>query len=274
MEPIEVPEFPKGKIDCPFPPANTHPIFILRMKSCVYEFIQIIDKRITLIGRTMVTQKMWEEITGYNPSDFKGDNIPVTNVSYIQIKEFIAKLTELTSEHCGYRLFYSLMSEPEYEDAAGMHTNVFGDTDTIINAGLSTGFSGLDICCAENSGNRPREVALTPPNEHGLYDMYGNVWEICQGVHEAFISLVPRDSSSGKRDLSRLAPKRSDYDDESSYKRALLKCRLLSGGQPVLKGGAWNMPKDSCVKETYLLIGENDKFSNAGFRLTVSIYKQ
>lgn len=248
-------------------PISSPPIFILRMKSCVYEFIQI-DKSMPLIGRTMVTQKMWEEIMGYNPSYYKGDNIPVNNVSYIQIQEFIAKLSELTSRHCGYVLVYDLMSELEYETAAGKHTNVFGDSDTVINAGLSTGFSGLDICCAENSGNRPREAALTPPNEHGLYDMYGNLWEIC-----IYRPLAHKDSINhtfSDRKWSRFAPKKSDFKDEAQYKRAEIRWRLLGREDIILlKGGAWNMSRESCVKETFLEIGENDKFPNAGFRLKV-----
>lgn len=264
---------PKGKICGRY---FNIPIFILRLNSCTYEFVRICESA-SLIGRTMVTQSMWNEIMGYNPSDFKGDNIPVNNVSYIQIQEFIAKLTEMTLEHCGYRLLYRLMTEPEYQHAAGEHTNVFEDSTTIINAGLSTGFGGVSIWSAENSANRPHEVALTTPNEHGLYDMYGNLWEMCQGSHGGCISLDSSNHSFGDRDKSNTAPKRLDFDDDLSYRRAMLKWKLLyykkCAQQLVLKGGAWNMPKESCVKETFLEIGENDKFANAGFRLTVQIYR-
>lgn len=252
------------------------PIFILRLNSCVYEFVRI-RKGDGLIGRTMVTQSMWNEIMGYNPSDFKGNNIPVNNVSSIQIEEFISKLTELTSEYCGYRLSYRLMREEEYELAAGTYANVFNDSDTIINAGLKTGFGGLSIWCSENSGNRPHEVAMTPPNEHGLYDMYGNIWEMCQGTHDGFIPIGFTNRTFGNRDRSNTAPKRFDFDDDLSYRRAMLKWKLLYSSkclqQLVLKGGAWNMPKENCVKETFLEIGENDKFSNAGFRICVSVGK-
>lgn len=241
------------------------PIFILRLDSCVYEFVRIREGD-GLIGRTMVTQSMWNEIMGYNPSDFKGNNIPVNNVSCIQIQKFINKLTSLTSWHCGYNLLYRLMREEEYELAAGTYANVFNDSDTIINAGLSTGFGGVSIWSAENSANRPHEVALTTPNEHGLYDMYGNLWEIC----------AQQEFYKGE---SISAPQRNDYDDDLAYKRAELKWKLLerhSGGfrpKILLKGGAWNMPKESCVRESSLEIGENDKFANAGFRLMVNIFK-
>lgn len=252
------------------------PIFILRLKSCVYEFIRVLVNG-PLVGRTMVTQQMWEEIMGYNPSDYKGDNIPVNNISYTQIQEFIAKLTELTSVHCGYRLSYRLMTEPEYQHAAGEQNNIFGDSDTVINAGLQTGFSGVHIWCSENSGNKPHEVAMTTPNEYGLYDMYGNIWEMCQETHDGFIPIGSTNHTFGNRDRSNTAPKRFDFDDDLSYRRAMLKWELLYSNkclqQLVLKGGAWNMPKESCVKETFLEIGKNDKFSNAGFRLMVEIYR-
>lgn len=51
---------------------------------------------------------------GYNPSDFRGENIPVNNITIFQISDFISKLTTLTFIYCGYRLTYKLMSENEW----------------------------------------------------------------------------------------------------------------------------------------------------------------
>lgn len=232
------------------------PIFILRLKSCTYEFIRT-DKSVWLVGRTMVTQKMWEDIMGYNPSDFISENIPVNNITFSQISEFITKLEELTSEYCGYKLTYRLMSEDIWEEYAGKQMDVFPDTETVINAGLITGFNMETKWCAENSNNKPHQVALLPPNEYGLYDMYGNLWEICVERHN-----------------EKLRPIRSDFEDEISYKRAMLKWKFvntITKNKIILKGGAWNMPREICNKQTSIEINELDKFTNAGFRLMLLI---
>lgn len=237
-------------------------IFILRLRTSTYEFIRT-DNSVWLTGRTMVPQQMWEDIMGYNPSDFRGENMPVNNITFSQISDFISKLTNLTSMYCGYRLTYKLMSEKEWEEYAGEQTNIFQDSKTVINAGLSSGFSGLTIWSAENSNNKPHQVALLPPNEYGLYDMYGNLWEIC--VRNVYGNLDNHE------------PQRSDFGDEMSYNRAHMRWRLLRspqkaiGNKIVLKGGAWNMPKEDCTKQTYIEIKESDKFTNAGFRLMVLV---
>ena len=72
------------------------PIFILRLKPCVYEFVRT-DCSMQ-IGPTMVTQQMWKDIMDYNPSNYRGDNISVNNISYFRVQEFITNLTGLTYE--------------------------------------------------------------------------------------------------------------------------------------------------------------------------------
>ncbi len=67
------------------------------------------------IGKYEVTQAQWKAVMGTNPSNFKGDNLPVENVSWDDIQEFIKKLNAATGKK------YSLPTEAQWEYAAGGH---------------------------------------------------------------------------------------------------------------------------------------------------------
>ena len=64
------------------------------------------------IGKTEVTQALWQAVMGTNPSNFKGDNMPVENVSWKDCQEFIGKLNVLTNKK------FRLPTEAEWEYAA------------------------------------------------------------------------------------------------------------------------------------------------------------
>ncbi len=118
------------------------------------------------LGKYPVTQRQWVKIMGNNPSYFKGDDMPVEQVSWNDVQEFIKKLNEMEGTNN-----YRLPSEAEWEYACRAGTNTryfFGDTE-----------SGLDEY-AWYSGSTTHQVGQKRPNPWGLYDMYGNVWEWCQ----------------------------------------------------------------------------------------------
>ena len=117
----------------------------------------------------LVTQKQWYEVMGNNPSYFKGDDLPVENVSWDDVQEFIKKLNEKEGTDK-----YRLPSEAEWEYAcrAGTTTRYsFGDDD-----------SELGECAwySKNSCGETHPVYQKKPNPWGLYDMHGNVFEWVQ----------------------------------------------------------------------------------------------
>jgi formylglycine-generating enzyme required for sulfatase activity len=117
------------------------------------------------IGKYPVTQRLWAQVMGENPSKFLGDDLPVENVSWNDVQEFIAKLNRQTGKK------YRLPTEAEWEYA------VRGG-----NRGKGYKYAGSDnigdvAWYKGNSDYKPRPVGTKQPNELGIYDMSGNVWE-------------------------------------------------------------------------------------------------
>ena len=126
------------------------------------------------IGETEVTQALWKAVMGYNPSKFKGDNLPVECVSWDDCQEFIRKLNVATGRR------FRLPTEAEWEFAARGG-----------NQSRRTQYSGSsnidDVAWYEdNSGNSTHPVKTKRPNELGLYDMSGNVLEWCQDCYGSY----------------------------------------------------------------------------------------
>ena len=118
---------------------------------------------------------------GNDPSYFKGDNLPVEQVSWDDCKEFIGRLNELTG------LVFRLPTEAEWEFAARGGNNSRGYQ-------YAGGNNLSEVAWyRDNSGKKPHPVKTKRPNELGLYDMSGNVWEWCQDCFGDYSSELQTD---------------------------------------------------------------------------------
>ena len=157
------------------------------------------------LGKYQITQGQWQTIVGYNPARFqKGDRYPVEQVSWNDCRTFLNQLNQKTGKQ------YRLPSEAEWEYAcqAGRTSRYFFGDDA-EQLGKYCWFS-------QNSGDRPQAVGQKQPNNFGLFDMYGNVWEWCE----------------------------DSFTDNYNTPRTQ-KPFVNSSATKVLRGGAWyNHPKD------------------------------
>ena len=128
------------------------------------------------IGKTEVTQALWQAVMGSNPSNFKGSNLPVEEVSWEDCQTFIRKLNALTGKN------FRLPTEAEWEFAARGGNNSRGykysGSNTLSNVAWYT----------DNSSSTTHPVATKASNELGIYDMSGNVWEWCSDWHGSYSS--------------------------------------------------------------------------------------
>ena len=156
--------------------------------------IRIISK--FLLGRYEVTQSEWESVMGHNPSRFSGcERCPVENVTWRAVQRFINRLNKQKSSE-GYR--FRLPTEAEWEYAA--RAGISGDWYA----------SDLDLIAwhRDNSDSRTHPVGQKVPNELGLFDMLGNVWELVQDRFDKYQSRaeVGPDGAAGRGSaLQRLA---------------------------------------------------------------------
>ena len=133
------------------------------------------------MGKYPITQAQYQQVMGNNPSDFKGDQRPVENVSWNDAVEFCNRLSEKVRKR------YFLPSEAEWEYACRAETSTayyFGETLTNRQANF-----GKTI-------NQTTSVGQYLPNSFGLYDMHGNVWEWCQDKWHSNYQGAPNDGNA------------------------------------------------------------------------------
>ncbi|MDT8411251.1 MAG: SUMF1/EgtB/PvdO family nonheme iron enzyme [Vicingaceae bacterium] len=130
------------------------------------------------IGKYEVTQKLWEYVMNSNPSSYKCTSCPVTNVSWYDVQDFIGKLNNLTERN------YSLPSEAQWEYAAKGGKQSKGYKYSGSNSSKKVAWHTSQVTWSGGK-NHPYQVGIKEPNELGIYDMSGNVYEWC---HDWYIS--------------------------------------------------------------------------------------
>lgn len=146
------------------------------------------------IGETEVTQALWEAVMGSNPRYFKGPQKPVEQVSWDDCQTFISKLNSLT----GQRFCLPTEAEWEYASRGGNKSRgyKYSGSNTLGNVAWYY----------DNSGGTTHDVKTKSPNELGIYDMSGNVWEWCQdwyGTYSSSSQTNPAGASSGSNRVCR-----------------------------------------------------------------------
>jgi len=213
-----------------------------------------------MIGETEVTQALWKAVMRSNPSEYSGDNLPVERVSWVECQTFIRKLNKITGMN------FRLPTEAEWEYAARGGSKSKGykyaGSNRLSDVGWYWQNSGdrylpgtdddYDGNVVERNLCRYHDVAQKSPNELGLYDMSGNVWEWCQdwyGDYSSSSQTNPTGPSVGT-------------------------CR-------VFRGGSWGNAISGCRVSVRFFYTPNDysnslglTFSSFGLRLAASIPAQ
>ena len=181
-----------------------------------------------VIGKFEVTQALWTAVMGDNPSYFKGDNYPVECVSWNDCQEFLQKLNGLTGKR------FQLPTEAEWEYAArggnkskGYKYSGSNDIDEVA------WYDG-------NSGSQTHPVGTKKPNELGIYDMSGNVWEWCNDWYGVYTS-TPANNPTGPS----------------------------SGGCRVYRGGSWSSDARGCRVSNRYGDYPDGRSYDLGFRLVL-----
>ncbi len=174
------------------------------------------------IGEMEVTQALWKAVMGSRKGKFKGDDLPVENVSWDDCIKFIERLNELTGGK------FRLPTEAEWEYAArggeksiGYRYSGSNTADEVAWYTKTTGDKGT------------RQVGSKKPNEIGIYDMSGNVREWCHDWYSYYRRV-------------------NDPDPKGPEK----------GDKRVIRGGSWYIEAKSCrvTARSFAKPGERDEF--------------
>jgi formylglycine-generating enzyme required for sulfatase activity len=202
------------------------------------------------LGMYEVTQAEYEQVMGTNPSSFTSvsgqdtNRFPVEQVSWEDTMEFCRKLSAMSAEQSGGRV-YRLPTEAEWEYACR--------AGTMMPFHFGSQLNGREANCDGNNPygttkgtflQRPTTVGSYGANGFGLYDMHGNVWEWCPDWYDSrYYSDSPTDDPTGP---------------------------TTAGSTRVIRGGGWNGDAGGCRAACRARAIANWPGHNLGFRLAFS----
>lgn len=195
-----------------------------------------------MLGKYPVTQELWERVMNYNQSKICSPNYPVTNITLQEALEFLNRLTELT----GYRFRLPTEAEWEYAARGGRKSQGF----------KYPGSNNVDEVAwyKPNSNKQTHPVGEKKPNELGLYDMAGNVFEFCSDVYD-----------------SRYYKNSPYLNPQGPRAKGILASILTSASSFVCRGCSYHFGEDYATSSFRYFIEPTCCDDNLGFRYVVDI---
>ena len=194
------------------------------------------------MGATEVTQAQWQKVMGNKPSFFKGDELPVEQISWEEAVEFCKQLSEMPEDKKAGRK-YHLPTEAEWEYACRAGTTTpfyFGSQLNGRQANCDgTGPYGTNIKGPFLEKTSP--VGKYPANAWDLYDMHGNVWEWCSDWYGEYPSGSVTDPSGP-----------------------------ATGSNRVLRGSCWGILAVACRSAKRYSAPSSGRSVNIGFRVAMT----
>lgn len=223
------------------------------------------------VDKYLVTQKLWFSIMKTAPSNFIGKDLPVETVSWMDTLKFCNKLSVKEGYNKVYKIENNKLTKIILEDGKEVDPCIAdfsktkgyrlptefewewfarGGENGIENGSFNSKFAGsnniVDIAWSySNSNSKTHNVGLKSPNELGLYDVSGNVWEWCFDSNHS--------------------------TDRSSHKTSSLEKNIFiytqSEDDRVIRGGSWFNREEFMNLIHKYHFGNNDKDSSIGFRI-------